>query len=441
MKFLARERGKLIFYLLFIVIPLGLWISDSSVLLFDDYYNTLTTLGKAAGIVGLCFFAANIFLSGRYTFIDKLFGGLDRVYFFHRRVGITAFTLLSVHLLAITLRNVQYGWQSVIDFTFDLSSWPVLFGRLSYYGLIIIIFITLYVRLRYERLKLLHTFLGVFLFLGGLHAFLIPSDIAANQLLRFYVLGIATLSLISYAWRTVLKRWLVPRIKADVIAVNKLGDAVTEVVLKPRNQKINFIPGQFNFWRFKQENIPYEDHPFSITSSTEEDTIRLSAKALGDFTKRLPELRPGAVAEIQGPYGGFSFLKRSQNKKQIWIAGGIGITPFMSMARSLRDRVEKEPELKAYDISLFYSVKNEVELIYGEELKAIANTVPNFTFFPWVAEHDGFITAEAISKKTSLSDVDVFICGPKPLLNALNTQFVGLGISKSHIHFELFRLL
>ncbi|MDQ3014522.1 MAG: ferric reductase-like transmembrane domain-containing protein [bacterium] len=421
--------------------PLVLWLADLGLQLdFTDFYSAMTTIGKIAGLVGVCLFASNIFLSGRYTFVDKLFGGLDRVYLFHRRIGISAFLLLTLHVLTMTIRTWQDSFRSVIDSAFDVTDTTINHGRFGYYGLLVVIIITLFVRLKYERLKRIHTFMGVFLFFGGLHVYFTPSDVAVNLALRYYILGIVTIALLSYVWRTVLKRWLVKRIIADVVEVNKLGDFVTEVIVKPRDGNVTFKAGQFNFWRFKQKGFPYEDHPFSITASTEEGRLRMSAKALGDFTKILPTLSVGAVAEIQGPFGGFS-IDRSENTKQIWIAGGIGITPFMSMARTLRDTIGKDPSLKEYTISLFYSVKNDAEMIYKQELEDIAKKVPGFTFFPWVGERDGFISADKIVTKMKVIDADVFICGPKPLLNALSSQFKALGVSKSHIHFELFKLL
>ncbi|MBX4197740.1 ferric reductase-like transmembrane domain-containing protein [Candidatus Parcubacteria bacterium] len=441
MKVIQRERGKILFLIIFLFIPLGIWLGgEGQQFLFTNLYTSLTTIGKIAGIIGVGFFAGNMFLSGRYKVLDRLFHGLDRVYLFHRQTGIRAFVLLTIHLLALTFRNLAFSFQAVIDFTTSFSNIPVLIGRVGYYGFLVLIIITLFVRMKYERLKRLHQFMGVFLFFGGLHVYLIPSDVSVNMYLRWYILGIVALALISYSWRVLLRRWIIQRTIADVIAVNKLGDTVIEVVMKPQKEKVNFIPGQFIFVKFKQPGFPYEDHPFSLTASTEEPTLRISAKALGDFTKKLPELKPGAEAHIQGPFGGFSFLK-SENKKQIWIAGGIGITPFMSMARSLRDRVEKDPTLKEYDITLFYSVKNEPEHIYAKELEEISQKLPNFHFIPWVTDRDGFINAARVHQKIKVTDETIFICGPKPMLNALRDQFQILGISRSRIHFELFKLL
>ena len=326
----SMERlGKTIFYIIFAAIPAVLWYASSGfdATSFSSGYQMVSIIAKMAAIVGICFFSGNLILSGRYKIVDRLFGGLDRVYLFHRRTGITTFILLSTHVVLISARTLFESYDAFIAFVTNITYLPINFGRFAYGGLFVIIVITLWFgrKIKYERLKFIHSFMGVFLFFGGLHAFFIPSDIATNLPLRWYVLGLASLGIISWLVRTVFKRWLVRRHILDVIQVNPLPGIVTEVIMKPRNEKIRFLPGQFIFVRFRQKGFPYEDHPFSLTASPEEGRLRISAKAIGDFTTKLKELKPGAEAHVQGPFGGFSFL-RFKNKKQIWIAGGIGIT-------------------------------------------------------------------------------------------------------------------
>jgi predicted ferric reductase len=442
MEFIRKERGRWVFYILLAAIPYTLWVLDPDIqLVFTDYYSTLTTIAKIAGIVGICFFAGNLILSGRYKLFDRLFGGLDRQFLFHHETGIVAFVLLTIHPLLITLRLAQQSWTSVLNFILRIDYLPTTFGTIAYSGLLVIILVTLFVRsLKYERLKFIHRFMGMFFFFGGLHVFFIPSDVSFNQPLRWYILTIVGIALTSYLVRTVFKKLLVSRIPATVLEVNRLSTTVTEVVLKPERGPVAFLPGQFFFHNFVQDGFPNEDHPFSITASTEEGTLRMSAKMLGDFTTVLPQLKPGAKDFLQGPYGGFSFLK-GKNKKQIWIAGGIGITPFISMARTLRDRISKDDSLKTYDISLVYSVQTKDDLVYHGELQAISQTLSRFTYIPWVSAEKGFLTAQAVNALRSLEDVDIYICGPQPLLHALQKQLKSMGVPQARIHFELFKLL
>jgi predicted ferric reductase len=445
--FLKNHRGRILFYLVFGLIPVCLlFLQLNTNSLFSSYYSSLTVLAKIAGVLGVCFFTGNLFLSGRYKIADRLFLGLDKVYLFHRQTGKLTFYLLTFHVLAMTFRLVQDSWHAVIVFLLDLTSpeaIPVTFGKIAFCGLLIVIVITLFFRkIKYERLKFIHTFMGVFLFFGGLHVYLIPSDISTNMYLRWYILTLVSLALVSYFVRTVFKEWLVKRIKADVIAVNALPGDVTEVVMKPHSGNISFHPGQFIFVKFKQENFPYEDHPFSLTASQYEGQFRISAKGVGDFTRKLSELKVGAVARIQGPFGSFSydFVK---NKKQIWVAGGIGITPFISMARSLHDRVRRNEDMDnvTRDISLFYSVQDEQYFVYKDELQKIAEEVPGLKVYFWNVKTSGFLTTDYISKTVSINGKDIFICGPKPLLILFNKNFRALDVPKHMIHFELFTLL
>lgn len=399
-------------------------------------------MGKASGIIGISLFSGNLILSGRYHFLDRWMQGLDQLYLFHRRTGIYAFSLLIFHAFAISLQPLQFSFATFYQSFLNFNNIAVNYGKIAFSGLFIIVTLTLVLsnRIKYKYLKKMHQFLGVFLFFGGLHAFFIPSDISRNIYLRYYILTLVGIALVSYLWRTVLRRWLIPFIICDVIEVNTLNATVTEVVLKPKNVKsVHFYPGQFIFIKFLQENFPNEEHPFSLTASTEEGLLRISAKHIGDFTKILPELKAGAIAKIQGPFGGFIFLK-SKNKKQIWISGGIGITPFASMARTLRDKTKKG-ELMDYDITLIFSVQTANDFVYKDEFEKIARENPHFIFVPWVAAEKGYLNIDAIKKITEINNREIFICGPKPMMFSIKKQLMNAGIRASNIHFELFRLL
>ncbi len=435
--------SKIIFYVVFGAIPFSLFIVwPGKQLEFESLFGFLFVAGKIAGIIGICFFSGNLILSGRYHFLDRWFEGLDQLYLFHRKTGVYTFSLLVFHVLAIASPNLQFSFAYFYRFIFNLKGFDLNYGRVAFFGMAIIVILTLTLsgKIKYERLKRMHQFMGVFLFFGGLHAFFIPSDISENIYLRYYILTLVDMALASYVWRTVLRRWLIPYIICEVVEVNMLNATVTEIVLKPKNtSRVHFYPGQFIFIKFLQKKFPYEDHPFSLTASTEEGLLRISAKQIGDFTKILPKLKAGAIAKIQGPYGGFTFVK-SKNKKQIWIAGGIGVTPFASMARTLRDKI-KNGELLDYNITFIFSVQTANDFVYKDEFEKIAKENPNFSFIPWVAAENGYLNIDAIKKITEINNKEIFICGPKPMMFSIKKQFINAGIRASNIHFELFRLL
>ena len=151
--------------------------------------------------------------------------------------------------------------------------------------------------------------------------------------------------------------------------------------MSPVNQKMDYKPGQFVFIRFLLSGVkelPSEWHPFSISSAPGEDKLAISVKALGDYTNALPKLKQGCIVEIEGAYGKFTYTN-FKNRDQIWIAGGIGVTPFTSMAKSLPD--------DGYSIDLYYSVKSETELVDWEILSGIAQAKKGkFRLIPFVAD-------------------------------------------------------
>ena len=108
-----KTIAKIIFYTLFGVVPCGLWVMyQGQQLYFEGAYLTLNTIGRGAGIIGICFFGGNLLLSGRYHFMDRLFGGLDQLYLFHRKNGKDTFYLLSLHMLAISGSATFISWDN-----------------------------------------------------------------------------------------------------------------------------------------------------------------------------------------------------------------------------------------------------------------------------------------------------------------------------------------
>jgi ferredoxin-NADP reductase len=141
-------------------------------------------------------------------------------------------------------------------------------------------------------------------------------------------------------------------------------------------------------------------------------------------------LEQGASARVEGPYGKFSY-RRAQGRRQVWIAGGIGITPFLGMARSLRD-----PDL---DIVLFYAVKERSDAVFLDELESIARAVPGFSLVLVVEAEEGVVTADLVAARTGgLEDKDFLVCGPPVMINALRAQLAARGVPASRVHFELF---
>jgi Oxidoreductase NAD-binding domain len=159
--------------------------------------------------------------------------------------------------------------------------------------------------------------------------------------------------------------------------------------------------------------------------------LEVAIKAVGDYTRDLHDtLRPGTPAKAAGPFGGFDYRHGGQD--QIWIAGGFGITPFMSWIRSLEATSDRH-------VDFYYSVAREEDALYLDEIDAAG--AQHQTIHPHIVytDRDELLTArQAVDGRPRGADVWIYLCGPPAMAAALAREFRGLGIPASHVQWEHF---
>jgi len=411
------------------LVPVGLWLmAPTSSPRFNNLTNVVFSLGQLAGLIGLALFGFNLILSARFKFLDKYFKGLNNVYNKHSLLGKVAFILLLLHPMLLVFKYAGGSFWGAIYF-FSLSSdWPKNFGSLALILMTLLIVLTLYLRPKYHIWKWTHKFMGLAFYLGAMHAFLIPSDVSRYAPLKFYMLGLTSLALLIYIYRTVFGKYLIKKYEYIVENVTALNDNIWEINMKPQNQKLEFIAGQFIFVSFLDNKIGKESHPFTISSSPDESNLKITVKALGDYTNKLANLTIGTRVQIEGPFGFFHY-QNSIYKNQIWVAGGIGITPFLSMVKSLKVNDN-------YNIDLFYCLKNYKESIYLDLLQSLE---PKLKLHLFCYDKDGYLNIETIKNISgTLAEKDIFICSPPQMIESFKKQFIGQGVDKKLIHSEEF---
>src|SRR5690606_16778189 len=173
-----------------------------------------------------------------------------------------------------------------------------------------------------------------------------------------------------------------------VTAVRHPNGSTTEVTLRAQKTPIpKQRAGQFLFVRFPEDKSLNESHPFTISSAPAEEVLRLTIKASGDFTRELfSKLTEGAHAVIEGAYGMFDYKRGGV--KQIWIAGGIGVTPFLSFLRDMNEDL-------AHDIDFYYTVRHPEEALFLEEIKAAAARYPRLKTHIRFSATEGSLTIGA----------------------------------------------
>jgi predicted ferric reductase len=391
------------------------------------------SLGDAAGLCGMAMFSLVMILSARLKFFEKFFKGINESYTAHHFFGGLAFCLLLFHPLLLAYRYFLISYKAAALFLLPSTSLALNFGILGLFVMIITLVLTFYTKLKYQVWKFTHKFLGVAFIFAFLHTFLIGADVATNQPLRIYLFVLGIGAIVAYFYRTLFADYLVRIFDYKVTGIKEYEDKIWEITFQPKNREIKFTPGQFAFVKLFSNEISKEPHPFSF-SSANGSPLKIAIKELGDYTNKIGKIREGDLAVFEGPFGAFSF-RNYQNKKQIWIAGGVGITPFLSM---LRDLTDKDSD---YIIDIYYSVKDESCLAFKSEIELIAKNNKNLNVIFWVTNKEGFINGDYITEKIpDLKDRDILICGPGIMMSALKDQLFNKGLAKNQIHAEEFQL-
>lgn len=430
---LNKYRGTLLGLCVICLIPVFLWFLAPQIEgRFIDFDHILLSLGQLAGLVGVALFAVSLFLSARFKFFEKYFEGLNMVYDKHGQFGQFALILLMFHPLLL-LSKYSSSFSDAVVFLFPGAYWAQNFGILSLWLMIFLIVLTLYLRPKYNIWKWTHKFLGFAFFLGSLHVWFISSDISRFLPLRIYILSLAGFGLLSFSYRTLFGKFLVSRFNYEITGIRKLNGLVVEISLKALKSSLNFIAGQFVFVQFPGSGLGSESHPFSIVASPDENILKFAVKNLGDYTANMEDLKIGQFALIEGPFGAFSYRSGSY-KKQIWVAGGVGVTPFISMAKSFLSA-------EGYKVDFFYCVRNFSEAIYVRELQKIAlDSGGSFTLHFFLSDTQGRISSDYIKSAAGggFENSDIFVCAPLPMISSLVDQFTNDGVSRRNIHSEEF---
>ena len=398
-------------------------------------------------LAALCMSVAML-LAARPRCAEGAFGGLDRMYRFHKYLGVASLVLVLAHLAtamedddAPPVAAAAAAETGVVDTGADpdeseddLDGLIRLLGMLSAVGFILLIVVTLNRKIPYHKWIVSHKFMGLFFALVTGHISIVLLEGSRIPLISAPGLVLATLvpsGLVAYVYTQLIRpRWRARTFTLE--AVHTVGRA-SELVLRPDGTMFKFTPGQFVFVEVDAPGLR-EAHPFSISSGAREGRLRFTVKALGDYTRRLRDHAHllGASVRVEGPYGRFDPLGGLD--RQVWIAGGIGITPFLSVMRTL------DPE-HGKTIFLFYCVREAKEAVFWDELtqRAILGRVRLHRIETKTGARFG---VERLVAKLGddLTRWDYYLCGPQPLTSAISKGLRRCDVPARQIHDEAFEL-
>ncbi len=225
------------------------------------------------------------------------------------------------------------------------------------------------------------------------------------------------------------KKLILPILKQKIIA-----DETYEISFSLLNKKFEFFAGQHIWVTVPKLLFPDPKgnaRVFSIVSSpNDKEKLVIAFRNSGSgFKKTLIKIPIGSQVEIEGPYGYFT-LPKDNSEPLVFIAGGIGITPFLSMIRFVN-----ENKLK-YSIILLYTNRNKDSAAYLQELKNISKQNPHFQLKNKFGRLDEDFIRESVGN--ILYQVKWYIVGPPPMVAAAKEILNNISVSPDHIFFEEF---
>lgn len=397
-------------------------------------------IGVECAVVGYTILALQFVITARLSWVEGPFG-LDLLLVFHRVMALVASALLCAHPLLVAREE---GWPLLAGLRVP---WYIWVGRLTIALLLLQVIVSLsrrVIRLPYDLWRRLHNPIALaILTLGFTHGLAAGDDMHGGGV---FVWGaVMAVALGFWLYSRVARPRLLLRNPFRVIGVTLEAPRVWTLTLEPPGDRsFHYLPGQFQYLRLHGADVPSEEHPFTIASSpARSGRISLTIKESGNFTSGIGRVRPGDRATVHGPFGRFSHTLHPDEGELVFVAGGVGITPLMSMLRYMRDLGESRRVLLAYasrsaaDV-LFNDELREMQAGGNPELRVVhvlADAPPS-----WAGE-TGKLDADRLAHLCGGVEGKAFyLCCLPPMTAALVHGLRRMGVSPRRIHTDHFSL-
>ncbi|MCW2838911.1 MAG: putative oxidoreductase [Aeromicrobium sp.] len=421
------------------------WVADGGIQDLGGWESGLTSLGRLLGLVASDLLLVQVLLMARLPFLERPFGQ-DRLARQHRIVGFTSFDLMVAHIVLIT-----WGYAAGQITQFPATIWSLTTDYpgmlLAAAGTVCLVMVvvssikTARRRVRYESWHLIHlyAYLGVGLAL--------PHQLWSGQEFMsstgatiFWWSAWAATAVAVIVWRVAVPLWRSARHGLRVSAVVAEAPGVTSVHLEGRHlDRLRVEAGQFFSWRFLDREGWTRAHPYSLSAAPDGSSLRVTIKALGDDSDRMPALAVGTRVMVEGPYGRLAPRARSRAKVAL-IGAGVGVTPLRALADGLDYAPGDAVMLQRYT----------EHPLFVRELQALTERrglqllwLPGRRRSPdsWLGQGVGSASDVDALKFwiPDLADRDVYVCGPAVWAESVRRTALAAGLPPEQFHLEIFQ--
>jgi 3-phenylpropionate/trans-cinnamate dioxygenase ferredoxin reductase subunit len=395
-------------------------------------------LGSALGIIALALLGLQLVVPARLRAVTGVLGA-DVAVRLHRRLADVTFAAIGAHVAVVMLAQPA----RLLFLLFFGAPWRAQAAVTSTVALALLVGSSVWrgrLQIPYILWRALHIALGAgALILAavhtvGVHGYLMHG--LAAVWLALFVAGSVT-ALIEL--RILKPRRLARDAYVIQAVVPEAGGATTIRLQAKGHQGRSFRPGQFAWLKLADNSTGLAEHPFSYSSSALTPARpSFTIKAYKGFSRKVAELEPGTELVLDGPHG--SYWPARDAAGYVLIAGGIGITPSLSLLRTAADLGDTRPYL------LVYANRSESDIVFAEELEGISvrlnlKVVHVLSAPPadWDGER-GRIGKELLDRHlpADLRGFEFFVCASPPAVEATVSALTLAGIAQEFIHMECF---
>ena len=391
----------------------------------SETWATTATASLIMGASALACMASACILASRWSMVENLFGGLDRIYEVHKWLGIWALVFAVYHFV-FKAKLDAWDLAPILELT---KYWTRLVRQLSLVALGTIVMLALNRNIPYRNWRWWHKLSGPLFLIVILHWLSFESPITLVSPAGVWLALLCTLGVIAALYKLLLYPFVGTVGEYKVVSISH-GEAAVHLELEPVRRGFPFEAGQFGFLALKESGLR-EPHPFTIANAhSDNGRIHFVIRALGDYTRRLREqVKVGMLADIYAPHGRFKRVPGAE--REIWIGAGVGISPFISW---LQDKAignfERATLVYCFDpVRAFPGVERMQEMTEQSGVRL----VPNPSGADALSEAIRQAAMEVDPKRVQIS-----FCGPKGLLQRVQELMKKNNIPANNIHYEFF---